>query len=153
MLRPDLACGSEKEIDRIAIAINGAVQVLPLACNLDVRLVHPPAASNRSFASPNDSGQNRQHLDRPAMHRDVIHENTALLHHLLKVAQAQGIGHVPAHAGQHHPKRVVKPFENIAQPAVDQTVAEIKHGRDCRLCLTQQNRVDGQRQVSIDCRP
>jgi hypothetical protein len=48
------------------------------------------------------------------MHGGVIHENTTLLHHLLDVAKAQGVGHIPAHAGQHHFQRIVKPFENFA---------------------------------------
>ena len=74
------------------------------------------------------------------MNCHVIHENTALLHHLLYVAQAQRVGDIPAHTGQHHFKWVVQPFEHLAQCAADQTLAEIKHGRDCRLCLLQHNR-------------
>ena len=73
------------------------------------------------------------------MNRHVIDENTALLHHLLDVPQAQRVRHIPAHAGEHHLKRVVQPFEDLAQGAVDQTLAEIEHGRDCRLCVSQQN--------------
>jgi hypothetical protein len=33
-----------------------------------------------------------QAFDRPAMHRAVVNENTALLHHLLNLAQARRIG-------------------------------------------------------------
>jgi len=33
----------------------------------------------------------------------------------------------------------VKPFEDLVQGAVDEAAAEIKHGPDCRLCLSQQN--------------
>ena len=73
------------------------------------------------------------------MYGGVINKYTALLHHFLDVAQAQRVGHVPAHAGQHHFKSVVQPLESIAQCAVDQTFAEIKHGPDCRLCLMQHN--------------
>ena len=41
------------------------------------------------------------------------------------------------------PKRgqIVKPFQDPAQGAVDQTFAEIKHGLDCRLCSLRQNRL------------
>ncbi len=62
------------------------------------------------------------------MNRDVIHENTALLHHLLDMAKAQRVNHTPAHAGQHHLKRVVQPVEHLVQGAVDQTLVKIKHG-------------------------
>ena len=35
--------------------------------------------------------------------------------------------------------RIVKALEDLAQGAVDQTFAEIKHWPDCRLCLLRQN--------------
>ena len=79
-------------------------------------------------------------LTAQALHGRVINEYTAILHHLLDVAQAQRVGHVPAHAGQHYFKSVVQPFESLAPCAVDQTLAEIEHGPDCRLCLMQHNR-------------
>ena len=75
------------------------------------------------------------------MNRDVIHENAPLLHHLLDVAQAQRISHRPVHVRQHHFEGTVKPFEDLAQDAVDQTLAEIEHGPDCRLRLLRQNRI------------
>jgi hypothetical protein len=68
-----------------------------------------------------------------------MNENTALLHHVLDVAQALRVGHVPAHTGQHHFKWVVKAFEDPVQGAVDQALAEIEHDKDCRLCLLRQN--------------
>ena len=51
-----------------------------------------------------------------------------------------GLGHVPAHANGHDFKWVMKPLQDLVQDAVDQTLAEIKHGRNCRLCLLRQNR-------------
>src|ERR1700761_6911744 len=36
----------EQEVDCIAIAINSAVEVAPMAANLDVGLVHSPAHAN-----------------------------------------------------------------------------------------------------------
>ena len=74
------------------------------------------------------------------MNCHVIHENTALLHHLFDVPQAQRVNHIPVHEGEHHLKRVMPPFEDLAQSAVDQTLTEIEHGRGCRLCLMKQNR-------------
>ena len=55
------------------------------------------------------------------------------------MAQAQWVRHVPANAGQHDFQGIVKPLEDLVQGAVDQALAEVKHGRDCRLCLLRQN--------------
>ena len=91
------------------------------------------------------------------MHGGVINEYTALLHHFLDVAQAQWVGHIPAHAGQHVFQRLVKPLGDLGQCSVDQLLAGIEHGRDCRLCLLRQNQpVVGQfelRYTSADAMP
>jgi superfamily I DNA/RNA helicase len=73
------------------------------------------------------------------MHSDLINANASLLHHFLNMAKAQRVSHIPAHASQHHFKRVVKPLEDLAQGAVDQTLAEIKHDSDCPSALLQHN--------------
>ena len=73
------------------------------------------------------------------MHGGVINENASLLHHLLHMSQAQRIGNVPAYACEHDFQRVVQPFEDLAQSTGDETLAEIKHGPDCRLGLLRQN--------------
>lgn len=75
------------------------------------------------------------------MHGGVVNENAALLDHFLNMSQAQWVRHIPANAGQHDFQRVVKPLEDLVQGAVDQTIAEIKHGRDCRLRLLRQSRL------------
>ena len=66
------------------------------------------------------------------MDRDEVHEYTALSHHFFYVAKAQWVGHIPTHADQHNLKGLMQPFENLAQGAIDQTFAKIKHGQDCR---------------------
>src|ERR1700761_5884930 len=43
--------GTEQGIDQIACAINGAVQVAPLAFHLDVRFVYKPARADFPFPS------------------------------------------------------------------------------------------------------
>ena len=70
------------------------------------------------------------------MRGGVVDENAALLRHFLDMPQAQRVGHVPAHAGQHDFQRVVKLLEDFAQGTVDQLLAQIDHGRDCHLSLT-----------------
>jgi hypothetical protein len=44
------------------------------------------------------------------------------LHHLFEVARAQGRSHIPAHAGQHHPTRVVQTFDDLEQRALNSNV-------------------------------
>ena len=38
---------------------------------------------------------------------------------------------------------MLKPLEDLVQGAVEQTLAEIKHRHDCRLCLLRQNQLQG----------
>ncbi len=38
---------------------------------------------------------------------------SSVMHHLFNVTQTQRIGHIPAHACEHHFQRVVEPFENF----------------------------------------
>ena len=52
------------------------------------------------------------------------------------------MGTLHTSARQHDLQRMAKPFENLAQCAVDQTFAEIKHDPGCRLRLLRQNRLD-----------
>src|SRR5450830_371687 len=58
------------------------------------------------------------------MNGGVVNEDHSLLHHLLNVTQAQ---------------RVVEPFENFAQGAIDQPFTEIVHGPDCPRSLLRHN--------------
>ncbi len=91
------------------------------------------------FVPAKDGSEHRYHLDYPAVHRRVVNKNASLLHHFFHMSQAQWIGHVPAHTGQHHFQRVVKPLEDLTQGAVNQTFAEIKYDAECRLCVLRQN--------------
>jgi hypothetical protein len=49
------------------------------------------------------------------MNGSVIDEHATLDHHLLDVAQAQWIRHVPAYAREHHFQRVMQPPDHRAQ--------------------------------------
>ena len=83
------------------------------------------------------------------MNCHVVYENSALLHHLFDVPKAQRVRYVPAHASEHDLQRVVQPFEDLAQGAVDEALAEIEHGSDCRLRLLQQNQNSGVRRAQV----
>jgi len=49
------------------------------------------------------------------------------------------IGDVQVHANEHDFRWIANSFQNLVQPAVDQTLVEIKHGLDGRLRLLQHN--------------
>jgi hypothetical protein len=114
-----VAVSAKQEVDRVAGAVDGPVQVLPLATDLDVRLVHPPTCADRTLASAKHRRQHRQDLDRPTMYRGVIDKDAALGgHHLFDVPQAQRIGRVPANADQHHFQRVVQPLDHLRSASI-----------------------------------
>ena len=44
-----VAVGGQQEVDGLAVSIDGAVKVFPLALDLDVRFIYPPARADRAF--------------------------------------------------------------------------------------------------------
>lgn len=46
-------------------------------------------------------------VERPAMRGRMVNRNSSIGYHFFEVAQAQGLGQVSAHAGQHHIERIV----------------------------------------------
>ena len=57
-----VAVRPEQEVHRVAIPIDGAVQVLPLPADFDVGFVHTPAPADRAFAPPKHQYQHGQDL-------------------------------------------------------------------------------------------
>jgi len=93
-----VAPGREQEIHRLAKPIDGPVQVLPLAADLDIGFVDPLGATDLVLSPTKDLGQDGQHLQCPAVNRGVADEHAALGHHLFQVTQAQWVGREQAHA-------------------------------------------------------
>jgi hypothetical protein len=55
-----VARGGEQEVDGLTLFVDSPVELLPLALDLDVRLVYPPALADRAFlAVPKGSLQRR----------------------------------------------------------------------------------------------
>ena len=113
--KPASSTGSLQDINGVAVAIDRPVQVLSLAADLRVGLVHSPASTDQVLAPTKHSRQHRQHLDRPAVQRGVIDKDAALGHQLLDVAKAQRVGRLQPHAHQHHFQRVVHPLSHSSQ--------------------------------------
>ena len=96
---------------------------LSMAGHFDAGFVHPPTLANgvptEFLRRRNTAASTGTHLDGPAMQSSVVNENTAFPHHFLHMTLAQRIGHIPAHAREHHFKGIVKLFDDLAQGAVD----------------------------------
>jgi hypothetical protein len=105
--------GAQQEINRIAPLVDGAVQEFPLAFDLDVGFVHPPALANRSLVPSKSLFEQRHELDDPAVHARMIHLDAPFGHHFFEVAQAQRVRDIPAHAQSDDIQRIMKPLAHL----------------------------------------
>ena len=93
--------GAEQKINRLPCFIHGAEEVLPLAPDLDVRLVRSPALANWAFLLISERRlQLRCELLDPTIDARMVDLHAALFHHLFQIPIAERIGQVPAHTGQ-----------------------------------------------------
>ena len=91
----EIAVGGEQEVDRLAMLIDGAVEVAPLAADLDVGLIDPHRAAVWPTELPHpllDQGRVGQH---PPVQGGVIHLQAAFQEQLLDVAIAERVAQVP----------------------------------------------------------
>ena len=109
--RGHVALRSKQEVHGFAVLVDGAVEVFPDALDLDVRLVHAPAAADRALVLAGHLLDERQETNRPPVDRRMVDRHAALFHHLLEVPVAQRVGRVPADADQDHVDRKAHPFE------------------------------------------
>lgn len=77
---------AEEELDRVAEAVDGAVEIHPLAADFDVGLVHMPLAGNAPLVPVKALQQLRREVDDPTMDGGVIDVQATLGHHLFQVA-------------------------------------------------------------------
>ena len=92
--------GGQQKVDRLAFLVHGPIEVLPSAFDLDVSLVHAPAAANRALVFAEHFLKQGHKPDRPAVDGGMIDTNATLLHHFFQVAVAERIGCIPADAHQ-----------------------------------------------------
>ena len=88
-----------------------AIEVVPLAFDLDVGLIHPPAKPDWAFAAVERRFQLGAVLQDPAIDRRVVDGHPTFLHQLFDMAVAPRIGHVPPHTDQDNVLREMGPFE------------------------------------------
>ena len=85
----------------VAFFVDHTVEILGLAADFDVCLVHAPTRADRSFPLTEGCFQDWHQLKDPAVDRGMVDLHAAFLHHLFDIPQTQGVGHVPADAYQH----------------------------------------------------
>jgi hypothetical protein len=71
--------------------------------------------AQRALAATERFCTNRRQFDRPTVHRWAIKLDASLSRHLFQVSHSQPIGDMPAHARQHHVKRILKSFKHTCQ--------------------------------------
>src|SRR4051812_43790681 len=89
--RSEVSPFAEPEFNGIAIAVDSAIQMVPLVADLDVCLINMPFARYRLLAPIELFQQERGIVDCPAVDSSVVHLHASLGHHLLKIAQAQAV--------------------------------------------------------------
>src|SRR5215510_12463767 len=90
----------QQKVNRLAVFVHGAIEIVPLAFNLDVGLIHPPAHPHWTLAPMERLFQGGTVFDHPALDRGVIDLYPALLHQFFDMPIAQGIRDVPTHTHQ-----------------------------------------------------
>jgi hypothetical protein len=86
--RSHVALRRQQEVDGLALLVDGAVEILPDALDLDVRLIHTPAAPDRALVFPDHFLDERQETNRPPVDRRMVDRYAALLHDLLEMPVA-----------------------------------------------------------------
>jgi hypothetical protein len=93
---------AEPELDHIPVAVDGTVQVHPLAAYLDISLIDLPFSRDRPLAPIELLQQERLIVNGPAMDCSAINGDTSFGHRLLKIAEAEAVSEVPPHLQQVH---------------------------------------------------
>ena len=94
-----------------SLLVDGAVQVFPYALDLDVGLIHAPAAAGWALVFPGHLLDERQETNRPPIDRRMVDRHAVLFHHLFQVTVAQRVSYIPPDANQDHVDRKAHLFE------------------------------------------
>jgi ABC-type proline/glycine betaine transport system permease subunit len=109
---------AEIEFDRVADAVDGAVEIHPFSAHPDVGLVDMPPAGDGALAPVDALQEQGREADDPAVDCRMIDADGALGHHLLQIAQAQPIGKVPANAKQDDGSIEMAALEHLNPPKI-----------------------------------
>jgi len=108
-VRIALCC--QQEINGLAGLIHGTIEVIPLAFDLDIRLIHAPADPHRTLTPVKRLFQQGTVFHDLALDGGVVDRYPALLQEFFDMPVAQGIRHLPAHAHKDDIGWEMGPFE------------------------------------------
>jgi hypothetical protein len=91
---------AEPELNGVTVAVDGSIEIFPLASDFDVSLIHVPFPADASFAKIEALEQLRRVADNPSVNGRMVDGDAPLSHHLLQVPQAQIVSQIPPHAEQ-----------------------------------------------------
>src|ERR671912_1710027 len=109
--------------------VDGAVDVAPLAGDLDVRLVHLPAISHAMPAGSGGVGNQRREPQHPPVDGHVVDLDATLDEQLLDVAVGQAEAQVPADRQPDHIRREAEAGEAGARRDRPAGAVSGSHGR------------------------
>src|SRR5439155_12825418 len=101
----------EEKVNRLAMFVDGTIQILPLAFHPNIRFVHAPADVHGPFASMQRFFQQGAIFDDPSINGGVIQLHPAFFHEFFDVACAQGIRQIPPDAHENDLLRKMRPLE------------------------------------------
>lgn len=87
----------QHEIKGFSEFIDSAVEIGPLAFDLDIGLVHSPGTTGRGVATLGLSGNKRRIFHDPSVQRRMVNGNAALSHNLLQITIGDCISDVEKH--------------------------------------------------------
>jgi hypothetical protein len=93
---------AEPELDRVAVAVNGAIEIPPLASDPDICFIDVPPGSDGSLAGIEAFQTFGRVSDNLPVNGRMVDRDAALSHHLLEIPQAQIVGEIPTNAEQDH---------------------------------------------------
>src|SRR5262249_7483495 len=120
----------QQKVNGLPLPIHGAIQVIPLAFDLDIGFVHAPADPDRPLPAMKRFLQLGAIFDDPAVDGGVIHLYPTFLHEFFDMASTQRIRHIPADSHQNSLWGEMRSFEadrHVSLPHVVPLVMEGDH--------------------------
>jgi hypothetical protein len=91
--------------------VDGAIEVLQDALDLDVGFIHASAATHRTLVFSGHLLDERQKTNRPPVDRQMADRHAAFFHDLLEAPVVQRVGCIPVDADQDHIDRKSRPLK------------------------------------------
>jgi hypothetical protein len=119
---------AEPELNGVAMVVDGSIEIHPSPSDFDVRFIAMPFPADGSLAPIELLKQERSIVNRLAMDGGMVNGDASLGHQLLKIAQAEAVSQIPAHAEQDHRAIEMTAFEHDKPP-------ELAGGTDSTMLL------------------